>query len=136
MRITDDTPRRMMKALLLSTLVGGAASFNLVGSRLMPSTILTARGSGGVSMKSEGLARRSFITTAFAASAWSSVASQAVAASSGKVVIFGGSGYVGAYAAQMLVSQGYDVVSVSRKSAAEQADKVKEILGVGLPGGQ
>lgn len=121
--------------LLVSAVLASAAGFNLIGSRLTSTAAATARGT--VSMKSaDGLARRSFITTAFAASAWTSLAPMASAASNGKVVIFGGSGYVGAYAAQMLVTQGYEVVSVSRKSAAEQADKVKEILGVGLSGGQ
>ena len=124
-----------MKMLLVSAVLASAAGFNLIGSRLTSTAAATARGT--VSMKSaDGLARRSFITTAFAASAWTSLAPMASAASNGKVVIFGGSGYVGAYAAQMLVTQGYEVVSVSRKSAAEQADKVKEILGVGLSGGQ
>lgn len=55
-------------------------------------------------------------------------------AATDKVVIFGGSGYVGAHAAQMLLGQGAEVVSVSRKSPAEQADKVKAILGTGLKG--
>ena len=41
-------------------------------------------------------------------------------AATDKVVIFGGSGYVGAHAAQMLLGQGAQVVSVSRKSPAEQ----------------
>lgn len=49
-----------------------------------------------------------------------------------KVVVFGGSGYVGAFASQLLLDQGCDVVSVSRKTPAEQADKVKSILGQGL----
>ena len=41
-------------------------------------------------------------------------------AATDKVVIFGGSGYVGAHAAQMLLGQGAQVVSVSRKSSADQ----------------
>ena len=40
-------------------------------------------------------------------------------AATDKVVIFGGSGYVGAHAAQMLLGQGAQVVSVSRKTAAD-----------------
>ena len=39
---------------------------------------------------------------------------------------------VGAFASQLLLGQGCDVVSVSRKTPAEQADKVKAILGQGL----
>ena len=54
------------------------------------------------------------------------------AAGKEKIVIFGGSGYVGAYASQMLLSQGYDVISVSRKSPSDAADKVKAILGTSL----
>jgi len=50
-----------------------------------------------------------------------------------KIVVFGGSGYVGAYASQMLLGKGADVVAISRKPPAEAADKVKAILGVGLP---
>ena len=48
------------------------------------------------------------------------VSTSPAAAASDKVVIFGGSGYVGAHAAQMLLGQGAEVVSVSRKSAADQ----------------
>ena len=59
-------------------------------------------------------------------------AASPAAAAGDRVVIFGGSGYVGAYAAQMLLKQGAQVVSVSRKSPAEQADKVKAILGSDL----
>jgi len=47
-------------------------------------------------------------------------------------VVFGGSGYVGSYAVQMLLNDGFDVVSVSRRPVAEQAEKVKAILGVPL----
>ena len=57
----------------------------------------------------------------------------ASAADKPKVVVFGGSGYVGAYAAQMLYGKGASVVSVSRKSPAEQAEKVTAILGTPLP---
>jgi len=77
------------------------------------------------------LDRRSLLSFAGAATFLSSSPAPAAAATN-KVVIFGGSGYVGAYAAQMLLGQGVEVVSVSRKSPAEQADKVKSILGQGL----
>ena len=49
-----------------------------------------------------------------------------------KVVIFGGSGYVGAYASEMLLAKGASVVSVSRKSSTEANEKVKAILGKSL----
>lgn len=51
-----------------------------------------------------------------------------------KVVVFGGSGYVGAYASQMLLEKGAKVVSVSRKAPAEAQEKVKAILGTSLAG--
>mmetsp|Transcript_16141 Transcript_16141/g.29176 ORF Transcript_16141/g.29176 Transcript_16141/m.29176 type:complete len:291 (+) Transcript_16141:11-883(+) len=47
----------------------------------------------------------------------------------GKIVVFGGSGYVGAHVDQLLANDGYQVVSVSRSSPSDQANKVKSILG-------
>jgi len=58
----------------------------------------------------------------------------AVAAAGKKIVVFGGSGYVGSYVDQQLLSQGYQVVSVSRSSAADQAAKITKILGKPLTG--
>uniref|UniRef100_A0A7S2H613 NAD(P)-binding domain-containing protein n=1 Tax=Helicotheca tamesis TaxID=374047 RepID=A0A7S2H613_9STRA len=52
--------------------------------------------------------------------------------SKGKIVVFGGSGYVGAHVSQILSSKGYNVVSVSRKSPSDQVDKVSQILGASL----
>ena len=52
----------------------------------------------------------------------------------GKIVVFGGSGYVGANVCQQLSSKGYKVVSVSRSSASDQSDKVAKILGKSLSG--
>ena len=76
--------------------------------------------------------RRAALSTVAGAAATTLLPGVAHAAGTPKVVIFGGSGYVGAYAAQMLVGKGASVVSVSRKSPSEQAAKVKEILGKGL----
>ena len=53
----------------------------------------------------------------------------------GKIVVFGGSGYVGAHVDQLLTSQGYTVLSVSRSSSSDQADKIGKILGKPLAGG-
>lgn len=62
-------------------------------------------------------------------------AAKAAAAAAGKkIVVFGGSGYVGSYVDQQLLSQGYQVVSVSRSSAADQAAKITKILGKPLTG--
>ena len=49
--------------------------------------------------------------------------------SKGKIVVFGGSGYVGSHVSRTLSGGGYEVVSVSRSSPADQADRVKSILG-------
>jgi len=57
-------------------------------------------------------------------------------ADKGKIVVFGGSGYVGAHVDQLLTSQGYTVVSVSRSSPADQAEKIGKILGKPLSGVQ
>ena len=94
------------------------------------SRVSTAR----MSATSPHLGRRSVTFLAVAAHPWSQLihAANAEGDATGKVVIFGGSGYVGAYASQMLLQKGYEVVSVSRKSEAEQAEKVRAILGTGL----
>jgi len=85
---------------------------------------------------SEHLNRRQALGTLGGAAAATVFAPAPAAFADGKprVVIFGGSGYVGAYASQFLLSQGCGVTSVSRKSPAEQVDKVKAILGTSLPG--
>jgi nucleoside-diphosphate-sugar epimerase len=45
------------------------------------------------------------------------------------IVVFGGSGYVGAHVDKLLTEQGYKVVSVSCSSPQDQAAKVAKILG-------
>jgi threonine dehydrogenase-like Zn-dependent dehydrogenase len=51
-----------------------------------------------------------------------------------KVVVFGGSGYVGSRVVELLSHQGgYTVVSVSRSSPAEQAAKIKANTGTSFP---
>jgi len=102
-------------------------TLHTASSLLVPSPVRTRLSIDGQ------MERRAFLSSA--AAALSAVAVPAVhAESKGKVVVFGGAGYVGAYASQLLVQQGYSVVSVSRKTPAEQAEKVKAILGVALPG--
>mmetsp|Transcript_18757 Transcript_18757/g.41732 ORF Transcript_18757/g.41732 Transcript_18757/m.41732 type:complete len:320 (+) Transcript_18757:115-1074(+) len=81
--------------------------------------------------------RRSAIMTglagvAAAVSTGTAVVRPAHAAEDGKIVVFGGSGYVGSHVAQLLTSKGYSVVSVSRSS--DQADKIAKILGKPLSG--
>jgi uncharacterized protein YbjT (DUF2867 family) len=86
-------------------------------------------------MSADHLPRRHAILSAAAAATMQAFVSGASAADAkAKVVVFGGSGYVGAYASQLLVGKGADVVAVSRKSPAEQAAKVKDILGAPLAG--
>jgi len=60
--------------------------------------------------------------------------SPAIAEGKSKIVVFGGSGYVGAYVGQILSSQGYNVVSVSRSSPSDQNAKITKILGKPLSG--
>ena len=77
--------------------------------------------------------RRSFLEIATqvvpATFAVVSFSQPAIAEGKGKVVVFGGSGYVGSYVGKMLTDKGYQVVSVSRSSASDQKDKVSKILG-------
>lgn len=76
--------------------------------------------------------RRALCVSFASAVAFSTSVPGAFAGEKQKVVVFGGSGYVGAYATQYLLDAGCDVVSVSRKSPSEQADKVKSIIGTTL----
>lgn len=76
--------------------------------------------------------RRSLLISGSAAACWIS-ASPSMAESGKKVVVIGGSGYVGAHVDKLLVEQGYTVVSVARSSVDEQARKVKAILGTSIP---
>lgn len=52
-----------------------------------------------------------------------------------KIVVMGGSGWVGAHVDELLLDKGCDVVSVSRSSANKQAEKIKANLssGTSLP---
>jgi NAD(P)-dependent dehydrogenase (short-subunit alcohol dehydrogenase family) len=52
--------------------------------------------------------------------------------SKGKVVVYGGSGYVGAHACSLLTQQGYAVTSISRSSPETQLARSKSILGTSL----
>lgn len=81
--------------------------------------------------------RRSFLTTSTTAAVallTTSILPQPSNAAkgkvvNGKVVVFGGSGYVGSYVDQQLSSLGYKVVSVARASPSDQADKVSKNVG-------
>lgn len=76
------------------------------------------------------------IASSFIAVAANAVAlpSRATAESNDKIVVFGGSGYVGAHIAQILSAQNKNVISVSRSSQSDQKDKVGKILGKSLEG--
>ena len=78
--------------------------------------------------------RRALLSSAAAAAAATPFSTAAFAADKPKVVVFGGSGYVGAYTTKLLLSKGASVVSVSRKTPAEAVEKVKAILGSPLAG--
>ena len=79
--------------------------------------------------------RRSVVSLAPAAALYASLPGRAANAADGaKIVVVGGAGYVGAYVDQLLLKEGCTVVSVSRSTAAEQAEKVKKILGSSLAG--
>ncbi|EOD07726.1 hypothetical protein EMIHUDRAFT_438510 [Emiliania huxleyi CCMP1516] len=110
-------------ALLLPTPMSGRRA---VGASSSPSR----------SSRVTALDRRQAVTSAAAAAAAATlgVSTAAIADGKPKVVVFGGSGYVGAYASRLLLGKGAQVVSVSRKTPAEQADKVKAILGAPLAG--
>eukprot|EP00550_Attheya_septentrionalis_P013592 CAMPEP_0198305870 /NCGR_PEP_ID=MMETSP1449-20131203/58110_1 /TAXON_ID=420275 /ORGANISM="Attheya septentrionalis, Strain CCMP2084" /LENGTH=288 /DNA_ID=CAMNT_0044008413 /DNA_START=139 /DNA_END=1005 /DNA_ORIENTATION=+ len=79
---------------------------------------------GGVNLD-----RRSILSIFPAAIAFSALSPALAADGKSKIVVFGGSGYVGAHVVQILSQKGYDVVSVSRSSPSAQAEKVSKILG-------
>ncbi len=54
-------------------------------------------------------------------------------AQGGKVVVYGGSGYVGAHACSLLSQQGYAVQSISRSSPETQLERTKSVLGASVP---
>ena len=62
------------------------------------------------------------------------LAQPAAAASKGKVVVFGGAGWVGAHVVKLLQAEGAEVVSVSRASPNEQAAKAASIMGSATDG--
>jgi len=78
----------------------------------------------------EALDRRRVLSLAPAAALFTRVPQ--AHADAGKVVVVGGAGYVGAYIDQILLKEGYSVVSVARSSPADQAEKVKKIVGAPL----
>ena len=97
-------------------------------------TLVLLQATDALRVPMNNLDRRNALKVGAGAAVASSFPFAAFAADKPKVVVFGGSGYVGAYAAQMLVGKGASVVSVSRKSPSDAAAKVKEILGTSLTG--
>mmetsp|Transcript_15584 Transcript_15584/g.44754 ORF Transcript_15584/g.44754 Transcript_15584/m.44754 type:complete len:280 (-) Transcript_15584:164-1003(-) len=108
----------------------------LLPTPMSPRRAVGASSSPSRSSRVTALDRRQAVTSAAAAAAAATlgVSTAAIADGRPKVVVFGGSGYVGAYASRLLLGKGAQVVSVSRKTPAEQADKVKAILGAPLAG--
>jgi len=126
-------------ALLLPQAASGFVVKGGLAGRVAHRVRLLAKDDGIDSQHTNLLDRRSLIqqlTAASAASALSTVLPMPsiAAGTNGKVVIFGGSGYVGAYVDQILVSRGYSVVSVSRSEPSDQKAKVAAILGSPLDG--
>ena len=109
--------------LMIAALFGGISALQLA----MP-TIKAPASASTIIMTAS---RRQVISTAAAFAALPSTLGgiPPALADAGKVVIFGGSGYVGAYASKILLEKGVKVVSVSRKSPTEAAEKVSAILG-------
>ena len=66
----------------------------------------------------------------------SSVKPHPANAGKGKVVVFGGSGWVGTHVCSNLNKQGYDVISISRSTDDVQIARTKSILGSPLSGVQ
>jgi len=100
----------------------------------MPAVVRRGDVATSLRMTAASLDRRSLLASGSAmALGFAALPFKAHAEGKPKIVVFGGSGYVGAYTSQILLSEGADVVAVSRKSPAEAADKVKAILGVSLP---
>lgn len=106
----------------------------------MGSRVVVILGAGGGAVHGDGRVdlppavtdRRSFLTAPVASAAALLAATllpEPSRAASGKVVVFGGSGYVGSHVVQPLAAAGYDVVSVARPSPSAQAAKVANNLG-------
>mmetsp|Transcript_11303 Transcript_11303/g.17486 ORF Transcript_11303/g.17486 Transcript_11303/m.17486 type:complete len:309 (+) Transcript_11303:97-1023(+) len=138
--------------LLVAILQGGAESLAFTGGSILPQSRPTnyavlkqmtpcrseLRMSGASSPDDRQLSRRSVLFTApaiatLASSVMTTPVAQANEGGAKKVVVLGGSGWVGAHVDQLLLDEGYDVLSVARSPPSVQADKVKAILGKSLP---
>ena len=123
-----------MKAVALCSLLmlrpSTSLTVSIVGARNVPRTHAV--------MSAQHLNRReALFTSVSAAAAFTTLHGSigaAMAADKPKVVVFGGSGYVGAYTLELLLEKGANVVAVSRKSPTDQSEKVKAILGKSLSG--
>lgn len=80
-----------------------------------------------------GIERRSLFNAAGALVAGTLFVPLAHADDKAKVVVMGGAGYVGSRVSAALYDQGFDVVSVSRSTSADQAAKIKANTGKSLP---
>lgn len=84
-------------------------------------------------INSDSLKRRDLLTSLpTAAGIWAGLASDALAAGSKKVVVFGGSGFVGSRVTDLLVKAGYTVTSVSRSSEENQMGRMQKFVGAPL----
>ena len=112
-----------MKILFLLVL----ALFHVATSFSVPKQ--TTPASGGE--KNVVVGRREAIVGALTGAVLTGVSPAIAEDGKGKIVVFGGSGYVGSHVNQILTSQGYSVVSVSRSSAVDQEQKIGNILWPG-----
>jgi len=119
----------MSSRLFLTLALFGSASA-LAGQPIKSAAVHTAR---GPQLRMTGaIGRRAVLSLAPAAALLSTCLPSAHAEAGPKVVVVGGAGYVGAYIDQILLKEGYSVVSVARSAPTEQAEKVQKILGAPL----
>ena len=105
----------MFRPLIALMIADSVASLHLV-TGMRASRATTSK----IAMSANFQDRRSVLSSASIALAVSALPTRPVlAADQPKVVIFGGSGYVGAFASQMLLAKGAEVVVASRKTPTD-----------------
>lgn len=81
-------------------------------------------------LRSDNVKRRSVLATLPAiAGIWTGSDARVHAAGGKKVVVFGGSGFVGSRVTDLLIKDGYAVTSVSRSSQKDQIGRMQKFVG-------